>query len=266
MSRILEEDVDELVDADDWSTVVADSRERQRRELEAKVAEFKRNGGRIHNCAPGETALPEGKVLFTITKETTKHDPAMQKRHEEDQFTKLKQRLATDAKAVNKLNELLGNAENMTQICDAMACSPNRVQRLVRDHFADDPRADRFRAHLPMEERKALLEAELLPKISKCIADGVVGIHKVAELCGTSFEMVRTIEKKHRLRIERQKGGRKVDPAATVENRVKRTYVGKVVCSNAGCGARMTGLAYYCPHCGTATARGLAKGIEDAAK
>lgn len=240
MNAFLEEDVEDLVAADDWADIVADTRERQRQEIAKKMAEFEANGGQVQRVAHGATAWPNGAFVFPSSHNMTTEEVKASRIRRESQF---KASSDSDAKAVELMGTLLDTATQQQELCRALGCSPERMHRLIRDYFRDDPRAEKF-ARRTQEERRADNGERLLPKIKAAVAAGIVGINNIAQHCGTHWKRVSEVNKTYRLGIPKEPAGRK--PPATA-----------AYCANEACGKPVHKQARYCPHCGTITAYGV---------
>lgn len=208
MTFILEEDGDDTIFADAWSDAVACPRERIRLELAAKIAEFQKNDGKI-------TVVPTGLMTGTtefcarlVTNNGGKFTPAEVKAYVQRKTDGLHYKIRNgDAEAVEMMKTLLDTAQNTTALAKQLQCSTSRVQRLVDEYFPADARADKFR-HSDRDMKKHVNELELVAKIRKCLADGMVGTWPICKACHSSFAAVTTANKKYKLGIPRGKTGR----------------------------------------------------------
>lgn len=208
MSFILEEDADDLISADDWSGSVACPRERIRLELELKIAEFQNAGGQVVEVPVGvmTTAVIPGASL--ITNRSNNFTQSELTAYAKKKAEKLHYRVRSgDAESVKLLHEWLPVAASASFLAEKLDCSIGRVQRLLAENFADDPRAEKFRHH-DRDMQKAEHEAELAEKIKTALAAGMIGTWPISRWCNSSFETVRRVSKKYRIDIPRGKTGR----------------------------------------------------------
>lgn len=209
MTLLIEEDPADLICADDWSEVVACPKDRIRLELEQKVAEFQKNNGRITEIKPG---VMVGKTEFAgrmVTNNSGKFSAEEVKAYVQRKTDGVHSRIRSqDAEAVAMLQTLMDDAPNATFLAKQLQCSDNRLQRLLLEHFPTDERADKFR-HRDRDQQKLDTEKQLVEKIRRCLADGMIGIWPICKVCHASFEAVTAANKKHKLGIPRGKGGAK---------------------------------------------------------
>ena len=209
MSLFIEEDIEDVISADDWSGIVLCPRERIRQELEVKMVEFQKNKGQITVIKQGATA--NSTVAFASTLVTNKSKQFSQKElnaYAKRKADKLHYKYRNDdPSAVAMLQGLLDTAPNATFLLKQLQCSADRVQRLLSEYFAADPRADKFR-HRDREEQKLENEMILAAKIRQCLADGMAGTWPICKHLHASFAAVALVNKKYKLDIPRGKGGR----------------------------------------------------------
>ena len=240
MTLFLEEEVDDVIDADDWSTIIADTRERQRNEIARKIAEFERNGGAIQEFAPGATAWPNGAFVFPSSHNMSKDEVKASRMRRENQFKATKE---SDLKAVEILRANIDTAVTAVELCQELGCSAERMHRLIRDYFPDDERCLKFsrRSH---EQRGMDNSVLLLPKVKEAMAAGIIGINNIAQHCGVYWKRISELNKMYRLNIPKEPSGRK--PPNT-----------GLRCLNTTCEKPVHKVAKYCPHCGHMTAYGI---------
>lgn len=249
--------VDEVISPDEWAAIDPSAdRAAIRAMLEHATAEFLKHGGKIQQAEQGaSTAVPTRFNLPAIC--IAAFDPAQQKRHKADQAKLTTIRSSQDKAAVAVLDKLLGTPHTTCTLAAAMGCSVDKVQRLVRDYFPDDLRADPYRKRT-REESREYYEKTLLEKIKQAQAEGVRGIWEITKYCNANYANVAAVNKKLKLGLVLAKGdNRKPQPEI-----VKRKYVGKLSCGH--CDGQINGSCHYCPHCGFITAKGLEKEKEEA--
>jgi hypothetical protein len=94
-------------------------------ELERREAEYLARGGVIQRIPIGRSAEVSEFNNRAVTTGNARH------------FT-------TDAQKVEQIAALLDTAKQKRDLPDALHCSDDKVQRLLRTYFADDPRAKPF--------------------------------------------------------------------------------------------------------------------------
>lgn len=254
MSLFLEEDEDDVIEADEWAKVVADPRERQRAELAKKVAEFERKGGVIKEFECGETAIPTTQCLWSFpVGKAAEPDPAKREaaesRRTRAQTAAQKRGTSairgcklSDDEMIVIIDQQLGVAANKKALREALGCSDNLMQRLLFAHFHDDPRADPYRAMSRLDH-----ERHQVDQIRKLISEGHTGISNITKLMGLKNRiMVMKLDTKYGLKIPRAEPG----------------YKNQIACTNTLCHNRVKPTARYCSLCGTVTAHGLGSKVE----
>lgn len=197
--RVLEADDDTLVSPDDWASLEPKAAPLSAsEELQRQVDEFLANGGHIKEFEPGESAIPTHQPLWSFpVGKAAAPDPVLRKKHDDLRLSQVKKRIAGDAKLVEMMDAAMNHCTSMADLRAACGgCSPAKIWRMIRDHFATDPRAERFR-HRSREER----EADLLVEVRKLLDDGVRGIKCIAERVGRQFDTISALDKKHKLGI-----------------------------------------------------------------
>jgi hypothetical protein len=249
MTLFIEEDVEDTIEADDWAKIIAGTREQQRRELERKMAEFEARGGQVKTVRQGESGVPDSQYLwsFPVGKAA---DPNPAKREEGVERRKRAQTAAqrrgtdavrgcklTDDQLIVIIDQQLGVAKNKKELCAALGCSDNLLQRLLFCHFQHDDRADPYRS-----VSRADHEAQQVAKIRQLLAEGHTGMSNITKLLGLKQRsIVIKLDQKYGLKIPREEPGK------------KKT----IMCANGLCQTRVSTTARFCPRCGTVTALGL---------
>jgi hypothetical protein len=209
MTIFIEEDIEDMISADDWSGVVICPRERIRLEIEQKIAEFQKNSGKITVVPAGASAaqsIPFGTNL--VTNKSNNFTQSELKAYAKRKAGKLHYQVRNgDAEAVALLQTLLDTAPHTTFLAKELKCSPDRVWRLLRENFADDPCADKFHKR-ERDVQKLDNELALVAKIREALAAGMVGTWPICKYCHSSFVAVTAASKKYKLGIPRGKGGR----------------------------------------------------------
>lgn len=175
--------------------------------LDDMVAQFLAQGGQIHQVAPGVTAAPLTDFTRTATSPSARYTPEQQMAHVIVKAEKRQRAMrAGDPEAVALIDRMLPTATSARAIADALFCTESKLHRLLREYFAEDPRANRFR-HKDRETQMADYERELVAKIKQAVADGIKGMTPIANHCGTSFTRVVDVNRKYRLGIPKGVGG-----------------------------------------------------------
>lgn len=256
--RVIEADDTAAASPDDWAyeppkavpLSVSD-------ELQRQVDEFLAQGGTIQEFEPGETAVPINQPLwsFPVGKAAA---PSPIKRIQAQARRKAIQAVRgdqrSDAELVAELDPLLGTAKTTKELHTTIGCSCNLLQRLLHMYYPNDSRADRYRAKNRIDHAM-----EQAAQIRALLKEGQAGIANIARLMNTDRKRVLQLDREYGLKIPRDEVGKR---AGSTVPATKRVYKGKHVCTNKGCGARLTGQTQYCPHCGQITARGLEKRAE----
>jgi len=211
MEIIAEEDV---IGADEWHSVVAQSREAASQQIAIKAEEFLARGGVINIIQNGVTSNRwinsfNGTVL--TTNKADRFSAAQVKTYTRKRSEKkIQETAASDKPLVEALSALLDDAPNTTYITEQLKRSHDLVQRLLTDYFADDPRADKFRR----KERDVLNqenELALVEKIRDALSAGLVGVWSIAKHLHSSHHSITAVNKKYKLNIPRATTGRKVE-------------------------------------------------------
>lgn len=210
MEVIIEE---EVIGADEWHSVVAESHEAARRELALKVDEFLSNQGVIDIIPNGviasTTSSFNGAVL--TTNKAGRFSPDQVTRYARKRTEKkTKAAKQSDEGAVALLASMLDDAPTVTYMTEKLKCSHDLIQRLLADYFPDDSRADKFRRKerdvLNHENERALVE-----KIREALAAGMIGAWTIAKHCHSSYVSVKAANKKYKLGIPPGTPGRKYE-------------------------------------------------------
>jgi hypothetical protein len=202
--QILEE-IDTHIPADAWAML---TRSAPPPMLDDMVAQFLANGGQIHQVDPGVTAVIATDFTQAINPKS-KFTPQEQVAYVNAKATERSNSYRKgDAEAVATIASILPTALSAAALTSALGCSADKMQRLLREHFADDPLADRFRAK-DRDQRNREREEELVPAIRAAIASGLVGVYAIAKAIGVCTKRLVAIEKLYRLNIPRCKSGRR---------------------------------------------------------
>lgn len=249
MSLFIEEDVEDVIEADGWAKIVAGTREQQRLELEKKVAEFKERGGQVKEFEPGESAIPDTRFLWSFpVGKAAAPDPVKREQSEvrRKKAQTAAQRRGTDAvrgckltddQLIVMIDENLGAVKNKKGLCGILGCSDNLLQRLLFCHFQKDERADPFRTVSRGDH-----EAQQVAKIRALLAEGHTGMSNITKLLGLKQRsIVIKLDLKYGLKIPRDEPGKKTT----------------LQCANGLCHTRVSVTARFCPRCGTITALGM---------
>lgn len=258
MNDSIPDAIDELIAPDEWAAVGPKAAPLDARaELARQTAEFLAQGGKIQEVPVHATGIIEGAYFmsFPVGARATP-DPELKRKAEQARYGDVKKKLSRDDKAAEKLSGLLDAAATLAGLAADMGCSVDKVQRLIRDRFADDARADPFRKRT-REESRALFEKDLLSRIAAAQQAGARGIWAIAHSCNANFNCVAQVNKKFKLGLVLGKGDNRAG-----RDQPKRVYNGKVICAE--CAAKITGSCHFCPHCGQITAKGLTKEQEEA--
>lgn len=255
-------EVEEVITPDDWASIEPKVLHfDQSAELQRQVDEFLAQGGKVKELRPGESALVDSSTYFVIpAKKAAEVDPGVRLQREKEQLKKLSSRMRKDSAIIAKINAALDGATTQKALVEDLNTNVYTLQRVLRDHFSEDPRADRFQKRT-IDQKTAAYEATVLPKVREAIANGMKGMHRIAEYCGTNYLWLLAASKKHKLDIPHEMGGRKAGESAGVYSHTRK-YAGRVACLNTACDARLIGSCFYCPSCGHVTAKGKAAGVE----
>lgn len=265
--RVLETDDTALVEADDWAALEPKPAPLDvSAELQRQVDEFLAQGGHIKEFEPGESALPDNRGLwaFPVGKKSTP-DPIKRVQGEARRraIASIRGDQPQDSVLIAKMNLLLGVVSTQKELAGKLEVSTSVVYRLCDQYFTDDKRADRFRKRT-VEERAAIYDALVLPKIRAAVAAGMKGLNNIAKHCGTSYSYITAANKAHKLNVPKEPAGRRVNrETSAVPAEQANKYEGQHSCLNAACDARFSGNAFYCPTCGHITAKGQARGFEE---
>lgn len=188
MTVIIEEQ-DLHIDADEWKSVVGMGLKEDY--LEQLVEEYLANGGQIQEVPPGVTAeCFQVKISgFNVV------DSAQAS-------LRIKQRVARRSKAdeelVTKLNDLLGHhvRKDMRKM---LGISDGKLQRLLNDYFADDPRADASRASPNGRDEPETIAR----RVKEVQAAGVKGMSATIKAVGTSYPMMRRLIQMGMVKVEK---------------------------------------------------------------
>lgn len=264
--KVLEADDAGLVEADDWAALEPKPAPLDASaELERQVAEFLAHGGHIKEFEPGESALPDNRSLWAFpvgSKSTPDAKKQAQGEARRRAIAVIRDGQEADSVLVAKMNLLLGTVKTGKELSEKMGVSPSVIYRLCSSYFPEDKRADRFRKRT-VEERAAVYDAIMLPKIREAVAAGMKGLNNIAKHCGTSYSYITAANKAHKLNVPKEPAGRRVNREPSGEPVVTKKYEGTIACISGSCNAKYTGNCFYCPTCGHITAKGQARGFEE---
>lgn len=197
------------IPADAWANYVPQIPELDSGALNSLVDSFLAQGGAIVEVPPGVTAEPLD-VKDMMDSDFTNADlytPEERAAYKAERAAKREHRLrAGDDKRVAAVRDQLPIAKCTKALAKATELSPHVLQRILRDYFADEPMADRFRA-LDRDQQVSLNEAALIAKIRIALGNGVVGLGNVAKACGSSFTKVAELNTRCKLGIPKGVGG-----------------------------------------------------------
>ncbi|CAB4149775.1 hypothetical protein UFOVP555_30 [uncultured Caudovirales phage] len=111
-----------------------------------------------------------------------------------------------DAHTVELIRPLLASIVNGKALANAVNVSHSKLQRILRDYFANEPLADRFR-HQDRDQQVSLYDAALVREIREALGQGVVGISNMAKAIGSSFTKVAALNTRYKLGIPKGVGG-----------------------------------------------------------
>lgn len=199
------EDTEVFIPADAWATLTPPAPPAP---IDDMVAAFLAAGGKIHQVDPGVSATDVSGVRV-LTMPSTKFDAHQQLAHATAKASKRsRQARAGDLEAVALVKAMLPTASSAVAIANALYCTEDKLQRLLREYFADEPMADRFR-RLDRDARNKEVEDQVVPAVRKAIADGMVGIYAIAKHVGICTKRLNEINVLYRLNIPKAKTGRK---------------------------------------------------------
>lgn len=182
-------------------------------ELDAKVAEFLRNGGDVKAVPIGASAYGHGASVdldAAISNDRGTYSPlnAQRKKVEHERrikATRQRNRRPIKQSMVDQLRELLDAGLTMTksELMRHMCTGATTLHRCIDEHFADDERAARYR-HSTAAKARAKREEELLAKVNALIESGdYAGIMDMAAKLHVSSERITRLQKKYKLSIKR---------------------------------------------------------------
>ncbi|WP_055128547.1 helix-turn-helix domain-containing protein [Pseudomonas mediterranea] len=192
--------------ADAWASNNTTGHAPEELDLEAMVRQYLANGGKIQEVAQGASAVEiRGAAAFNATFYTTPHvsEELIKARVAHNRTTNavINHRMyGGDGKLVEKLGKLLDGQPPRKDILSAMGMSDDRLQRLLRMYFNDDPRAAHYKK-LTHEKRHELTnphDAAIAAAIRKCLDAGYT-LTQTSKLTGYSASTVRRIVEKYRL-------------------------------------------------------------------
>jgi hypothetical protein len=255
MTEVLYSEDDVYVAPDSWAELQPRPRVlTASEELQRQVDEFVARGGQVKEFEPGESAIPDTRVLwsFPVGKAAppdhelreagiARRTRAAPTKAQLNGAAALRYTKHSDTQLVAIIGTLMGVIKTKKEMCEKLGCSNSLLQRLLYSHFENDVRADPYR-----QINRADQEIQRVKLIRQCIAEGHVGTKRIADLLGVRLDKVLELDAKYGLKIPRGTSGRK----------------GCIDCTNPLCHAKVTAAAKYCPQCGAITAAGLKKRAE----
>lgn len=118
-------------------------------ELAALTAEFLARGGKIEEVPSGTLTAKEVPFNIHLSKDFT---PEKASEHERRRKARIEKE---DKPLVEKLNEWLDKGMSRHEIQDGLGVGYDKLQRLLRTYFEDDPRADAYRAVPKQDDQEA---------------------------------------------------------------------------------------------------------------
>lgn len=114
-------------------------------DLERMEAEFLASGGLIQQIPPGSSGLNDSQFNSRIVAyQITKAGPHTIDQRVEHEHKRQERIYSGDAELVAKVASSLPACKQKRDLAAACACSDDRVQRILRTYFADDPIAQPF--------------------------------------------------------------------------------------------------------------------------
>lgn len=180
-------------------------------ELDAKVAEFLRNGGDVKAIPIGASAYGYGASVdldVAISNDRGAYNPinAQMKKVEHERrlkATRQRNRRPIKPTVIDQLRKLLDAETTMikSELAKHLGVCTATLHRCIDEHFADDERAARYRYSIGAQAKR---EEELLAKVNALIESGdYAGIMDMATKLRVSSERIIRLEKKHKLNIKR---------------------------------------------------------------
>lgn len=191
MTMIIEEQ--ELhIGADDWKQVVGMGLKEDF--LEEMVQEFLARGGEIQVIPIGvATEALQAKISGYNVVDAAQANLRTQQR--------IARRSKQDERLVMKLEGILGNHARK-ELCEILHVSDGKLQRLLREYFHDDPRADDVREGVRDYSNPANLERWVM-QVRAAQAQGVRGMWKTAKAANIGYDTLKVLIKKGLVKVDK---------------------------------------------------------------
>lgn len=160
-------------------------------ELERMEAEFLSHGGciqEIPNGVSGETTSEFNNRIVAVN-HNSKFSTKEQEEYRKERINKV---YAADAGLVAMVKEHLPTAQTARQLCETCKCHADRLDRILRTYFEDDPKAAQFMRH-SLESREPMIIREY-PAIA-----GKMGLREAALKLHVSIKELKRVIALHRL-------------------------------------------------------------------
>lgn len=195
---------DTPIPADAWANYIPQIPELDSGSLNSLVDAFIAQGGKINAIPAGVTA---DATIGSVPSTGELYSPDERAAHRAERAAKRESHIHSgDEQLVAMIRPLLASIVNGKALANAVNVSHSKLQRILRDHFANEPLADRFR-HQDRDQQVTLNEAALVAKIRIALGNGVVGVGPVAKYCGSSFTKVAELNRRCKLGIPKGVGG-----------------------------------------------------------
>lgn len=203
MTVIIEDD--ETPSGDAWAGIVAQDHSAEEQWLAEREREFLARGGVIRQVPQGLCGKPTEVLKYGALSTNDRYSPAeqmeMRTAKARDALTS---RIEADEKAAAVIDVLLNDATTVLWITQCTGFSSDKVQRLLREYFGRDPRAQKFRS-VDQQDRKA----NVLRAAKAAISSGQVGVANVAQASGASTGYIRKLMREEGLSVPYDTPGRK---------------------------------------------------------
>jgi len=208
MTVFIEEEAEDVVPADGWASIVAANHETAHELLARQMAEYEANGGKVTVLEPGASGVEYGWGMVSVMRVAP--EPEVERLHTRDQSKKRMNTEARDKALIAAITiELEKGPLKTSHITKALNCSDDLLQRILREHFPDDQRADHLRRAGRDTAAEAARTQAAVQKIYDAIAAGIVGYAPIGRHCHMDPSRVKQLDSLYHIGVPKGRPGSK---------------------------------------------------------
>lgn len=200
---------DETPAGDAWASCVTRDHSAEESWLAKLEREFLERGGVIQQIETGATAIDYGaRGTPSINNDRYTVEEQLAYRQRKDAQAAAKHSRVHEP-FIGPINAAMDTAQSQLELAERVGISPNKLRRILRTHFASDPRLTKF-----LKEGSQLDREDVVRRARAAIRGGVIGLGNLAEAVGVSKETLRRLSVEDGLIIPLAAPGRRSEVQA----------------------------------------------------